>query len=199
MSIPGSLPLRWQDWTKIKGIQMETFVEPKPFVNNPDYQRQRQAYLSTFSIDVIDKPIVDIISGFAKLPYCFTLQSCYGHFVYAEKGKHNIDRLPITNGIGEVEYRIAYIALCIENSDLGRALHQELSDIPEIDPDYIQFGSAGWFWKGHVNTYALQVEPVRHKTKDSAIVDYREALHIEKVRGKYFDEIRDILEGRGVA
>jgi hypothetical protein len=83
---------------------METFTESKPFVKNPDFHSQRQAYLSTFDINVIDKPIVDIISGFAKPPYCFTLQSCYGHFVYAEKGKHNIDPLPVDDGIGGVEY-----------------------------------------------------------------------------------------------
>jgi len=175
---------------------LETFVELKPFVNNPDYQRQRRAYLSTFSIDVIDKPIVDIISGFAKLPYCFTLQSCYGHFVYAEKGKHNLDPLTDTNSIGEVEYRIAYIALCIENSDFGRALYDNLSAVPSNDPDYVQFGCAGWFWKGHVNTYALQVEPARYSTKDSAMVDYQEALHIEKVRANFFDEIRQVLNPR---
>jgi len=31
---------------------------------------------------MIDGPIIGLINGFNKLPYCFTLQSCYEHFVY---------------------------------------------------------------------------------------------------------------------
>ena len=176
---------------------METFVEAKPFVKNPDYERQRQSYLTTLDLSIIDKPIVDIVAAFSELPYCYTLQSCYGHFVYAEKGKHNIDPLPITSNIVEVEYRIAYIALCIENSDAGKPLYDQLNAVTVIDPEYIQFGSAGWFWRSKVNSYALQVEPMRYKMRDSAKVEHQEALHIEKVRGMFFDEIRKILKERG--
>jgi len=61
---------------------METFVEPKPFVENPDYNNQRQSYLTTLNLSIIDTPIVDIVQAFSEMPYCFTLQSCYGHFVY---------------------------------------------------------------------------------------------------------------------
>ena len=71
--------------------------------------------------DMIDMPIINLINGFNKLPYCFTLQSCYGHFVYnGQKDSHNLEPLPVKDTIAKVEYRIAYIAFCIENSRLGR-------------------------------------------------------------------------------
>ncbi len=41
----------------------------------------------------------------------------------------------------------------------------DLRQIPAIDPEYIQFGCAEWFWEAQVNSYALQVEPMRHMTK----------------------------------
>lgn len=31
--------------------------------------------------------------------------------------------------------------------------------ITAIEPDYLQFGSADWFWERWLNSYALQVEP----------------------------------------
>jgi hypothetical protein len=44
---------------------------------------------------MIDMPVVDLINGFNKRPYCFTLQSCYGHFVSNDqKDTHNLDPLP---------------------------------------------------------------------------------------------------------
>ena len=46
--------------------------------------------------------------------------------------------LPITDPIVRVEYRIAYICLCIENSDLDRGLLEALNEITAIDPENIQ-------------------------------------------------------------
>ena len=176
---------------------METFTESKDFVNNPRYHEQRQKYLSRLDIDTIDAPIIEIISGFAKLPYCFTLQSCYGHFLHdSQKDPQNIEPLPISDSIASVEYRIAYIALCIQNSDLGRILFHDLSRIPVIDPEYIQFGCAEWFWKRQVNSYALQIEPSRYMTKDSASVSYQEALHIEEIRNEFFSRLKEIIQKR---
>ncbi len=173
---------------------METFTKLKDFVDNPHYQEQRRTYLAQLNIKAIDAPIVEIVSGFAKLPYCFTLQSCYGHFISShQKDPHNIEPLPISDSLDKVQYRIAYIALCIENSDLGRALFQDLRQIPAIDPEYIQFGCATWFWNRQVNSYALQVEPRQHMTKDKATVDYKQALHIEKVRNEFFAQLKKML------
>ena len=176
---------------------METFTELKDFVNNPHYHEQRQKSLSRLDINTIDKPIIQIIKGFSKLAYCFTLQSCYGHFLHNNQNNlKNFEPLSDSNNISNVEYRIAYIAFCIENSDSGKVLFHNLRKIPEIDSEYVQFGCAEWFWKRQVNSYALQVEPERYKTKDKIpYLGYQEALHIEKIRNEFFDKLKNFLKG----
>ncbi|MBN2125988.1 MAG: hypothetical protein JW821_16945 [Deltaproteobacteria bacterium] len=174
---------------------METFAKPKEFVENPYYQDQRQKTLAGLSDGMIDTPIIDLIRAFNALPHCFTLQSCCGHFVFAgQKDPSNLDPLPITDTLTGVEYRIAYVALCIEDSDSGRRLLDALKEIPSLDPENIQFCCAEWFWKMQVNSYALQVEPDRFKDQDTAMLDYREALRIEKVRDAFFARLRALVE-----
>ena len=80
-----------------------------------------------------------------------------------------------------------------EDSKPGRDLFHTLGVLPAIDPETIQFGCAEWFWNRQVNSYALQVEPIRHKTKDRVYVDYQEALHIEQVTNQFFAQIRNLL------
>ena len=177
---------------------METFTDLKDFVDNPCFHDQRKKCLSHLDIESIDPPIVELISGLAKLDYCFTLQSCYGHFLYnSQKNPYNVDPLPVSSRISKVDYKIAYIALCLENNTQGRFLFQNLREIPLIDPEYIQFGCAEWFWERQVNSYALQVEPKDYMTKDRLSVEYWEALHLEKVRDKFFTRltklVRDLL------
>lgn len=177
--------------------QLETYTGFKAFVDNPGYLEQRRKSLRGLDIDTIDAPIVDIIRDIVKLPYCFTLQSCYGHFLYTgRKDTRNMEPLPISGSIKRIEYRIAYIAVCIQNSDMGKALRDDLSDIPAIDPAYIQFGCAAWFWETHPNSYVLQVEPERYKTKDRVFVNYEEALHIEKTRNEFFGALKRLIQVR---
>lgn len=174
---------------------METYTEPKELVENPHYQAQRQKNLGSLSDSMIDEPIIEIVNGFNELPYCFTLQSCYGHFVYSgRKNAHNLEPLPVKDIIAGVEYRIAYIAFCVENSASGRGLIETLKEITTIDPKSIQFCCAEWFWKRQVNSYALQVEPDRFKTKDMVILGYKEALYIEKIRNELFVRIDELLK-----
>lgn len=174
---------------------METFTDLKDFVDNPYFHDQRKKCLSKLDIESIDTPIVELISGLAKLDYCFTLQSCYGHFLHnSQKNPHNIEPIPVSSSIPNVEYKIAYIALCIENSEQGKFLYQHLKNIPSIDSEYIQFGCAQWFWERQVNSYALQVEPKRHMMKDRLSVDYWEAIHIEKVRNNFFNQLKKIVQ-----
>jgi hypothetical protein len=175
--------------------KLETFTELKELAENPHYQSQRQNILRDLTDDIIDTPIIDLINGFNRLPYCFTLQSCYGHFVYnGQNDSHNLEPLPVKDTIAKVEYRIAYIAFCIENSLLGRQLFEVFKEIPAVDPENVQFCCAEWFWKRQVNSYALQVEPDRFKRKDTAILDYKEALHIEKIRNEFFYRLYELLE-----
>jgi hypothetical protein len=174
---------------------LETYTELKDLADNPHYQAQKRKILSDLDDGMIDTTIVDLINGFNKLPYCFTLQSCYGHFVYnGQKDTHNLDPLPAKEIIAQVEYRIAYIAFCIENSASGRGLFEKLKEITAIDPENVQFCCAEWFWKKQINSYALQVEPDRFKHKDTAIIDFKEALHIEKIRNTFFIRLYELLE-----
>jgi len=54
---------------------MKTFTKLKAFVDDPHYYEKREESLRKLQICTIDAPIVEIIKDFAKLPYCFTLQS----------------------------------------------------------------------------------------------------------------------------
>lgn len=173
--------------------KVETFIKLKEFAVNSHYPVQRDENLCNLTDEMIDEPILDLINGLNKLPYCFTLQSCYGHFVYnSQKNLHSFDPLPVKETIANVEYRIAYIAFCIENSASGKKLFETFKKFTTIDSENVQFSCAEWFWERQVNSYVLQVEPDRFKHKDKAILDYKEALYIEKLRNEFFIQL-DIL------
>ena len=173
---------------------METYSKRKDLVENPNYKVQRRKNLVSLSDSMIDEPIIKIVNGLNKLPYCFTLQSCYGHFLYnGQKDPYSIDPLPAASTITRVEYKIAYIALCIENSDSGKRFFEVLNEMTAIDPENVQFCCAEWFWNKQINSYALQVEPERFKHKDTAIIDFKEALHLEKIRNNVFSRLYELL------
>ncbi len=174
---------------------METYTAPKELVVNPHYQVQRKKNIGDLTDSMIDKPLIEIVNALNKLTYCFTIQCCFGHFLYKDQmHSHNIEPLPVTNGIEKVEYRIAYIAFCIENNDAGKLLLERLKGVTIIDPKNIQFCCAEWFWNRQVNSYALQVEPDRFKNKDSVMLDYKEALCVEKIRNDFFPHIHELLK-----
>lgn len=174
---------------------MDTFTPLKDFVANPHFSEQREEALSQLDLGDIDPPIVDIVKSFQDLTNCFTLQCCYGHFLYpGQPDPHHIALLPEMGETDPVEYRIAYVTLCIEDSPSGRELFSRLQELTAIDPNYIQFGCAEWFWERQVNSYVLQVEPAEQMLRDRAIVDFAEALQIEKIRGVFFDQLRSILK-----
>ena len=62
-----------------------------------------------------------------------------------------------------------------------------------IDPDYLQFGSADWFWERWLNSYALQVEPARYMTRDEVVLSPAEALHVQRTRDLFYGELRKLL------
>ena len=174
---------------------METYTEFKSLVKNPLFNQQREKALSQLDFNSIDAPIKELIKDFSNLPYCFTQQCCYGHFLYNDqKDPRNFEPLPNLDNISKVEYRIAYIALCIRNNQQGRMLLNKLKRIPSIDPDYVQFGCGDWFWQRQVNSYALQVEPERYKRKDKTTVNFQEALQIEKVNNEFWRRLEKIFE-----
>ena len=176
---------------------METFTAAKGFMENPGFHEQRRDALEQLDLGTVDMPIIDIIESFAEIPCCFTLQSCCGHFLFVgREDPHSIDPLPELGDDVEVSYRIAYITLCIEESEQGRTLLSELAKVPALDHKYIQFGCAGWFWERQVNSYVLQAEPERFKNSDTATIFRGEALHIEKTRDVFFTAIKRLLSDR---
>ncbi|MCK5031508.1 MAG: hypothetical protein KAR64_08585 [Thermoplasmatales archaeon] len=144
---------------------METFIKSKAFVDDSHYYEKKEESLRELQISTIDAPIVKIVKGFAELPHYFTLQSCYGHFIHnGQQNPKNLEPLSNFDKSLTIEYRIAYIAICIQNNNLGKQLLQDLKKITKINPEYIQFGCAEWFWRRQVNSYALQVTPEIHLT-----------------------------------
>lgn len=174
---------------------METFAAPKAFEDNLDFASQRRRCLAGLTADMIDAPIRPLVHKLNGLGNCFTLQCCYGHFTYAGRtDPQNLKPLPPEAVSGPITYRIAYLALCIDNSPLGERLFATFARIPALAPDDIQFGSPDWFWRRQVNTYALQVEPRRFKYQDRAVLGYDEALRIEALRAKLFDRLMQVVE-----
>ena len=173
---------------------METFAHPRKFVRNPGYRDDRAQVTAALDLNAIDAPIRGIISAFNVLPYCYTLQCCYGHFLHATQcDPHNMEPVPACD-VGPVEYRIAYLALCIEDSTPGLRLRTLLEGVPAIDNKYVQFGSPGWFWEQRLNSYALQVEPERFRDRDVATIEHREALRVQDVRDLFFERLKEVVE-----
>lgn len=176
---------------------METFTSFRDPVVNPAFPGQRRQALSQLDLAAIDGPIVNLVRRFNELPYCFTLQSCWGHFVCAgQRNPRNLQVLAAGRPSDPVEYRIAYLALCVDDNHEGIALLRDLGKLAASDPDYIQFGCADWFWQRQLNSYALQVEPKRHQTKDKVRLDYREALHVQTIRDRTFAALESLLDRR---
>ncbi len=168
---------------------METFTPARPLVEHPDFSVQKELALSSLNIRSLDEPVRDVVTALNDLSFCFTMQSCYGHFVFGNKEPTNLEPLPLTEVAGSIDYRIAYVALCVQKSEPAARFLEELSRIQQIDPKYIQYGSADWFWDRHVNSYVIQVEPERYCQKDTAQITYREARHIEKLKRDVFTRI----------
>ncbi|MEE4217408.1 MAG: hypothetical protein V2I48_07360 [Xanthomonadales bacterium] len=171
---------------------METFAPAREFVENPRFRSDRDDILGNLVLHSIDPPIRELVARLSALPCCFTLQSCYGHFVCpAQPALDNLEPVP-ADATGPVRYRIAYMAFCLENSKSGRAFRKALEQITVIDTDYIQFGSPGWFWERYKNSYALQVEPPAFVNEDAVTVDHGEARHVQWVRDRFFAALTEL-------
>jgi hypothetical protein len=129
------------------------------------------------------------------IPHCFTLQCCFGHFVY--DGEPDIENLVLPSSykgtVDDVLYRLAYLAVCIQDSPRGREQYADLAALADVKPDYIQFGSADWFWDQTVNTYCIQLESDRLKNKDNGMISRAEALIIEEIRPILFNRLAAII------
>ena len=174
---------------------METFTPEKDIIEDKDYLKRRSESLSSLDLEKIDMPIRPLIESINSLDHCFTLQSCWGHFIY-KKGQadDNLDYLEEGHDPNSrVLYRIAYIALCLKDCSKGRDFLEKMKVIGDINMDFIQFGCADWFWKRYPNSFVLQVEPYRYRYKDSIELSYSEALDVQKVRKEFFFRLRAVM------
>ena len=174
---------------------MDTFVEPRPMVENLYYSEKRAEMNSRLRMDDIDPSIQDIIVGFKRMPHCFTIQSCHGHII-EQSPNGGVTRIePESRLPAKGLYQIAYLALVLDNSEPGRSLYQALSGMAGLDHEFIQFGSADWFWYNQkfVNSYVIQVEPYRFRHLDRFEMDRNEAEGWISARNVFFREIRKLL------
>ena len=178
---------------------MDTYSEPRRLVDSPRFEVQKREGLAGLTGEMIDEPIAGIVAGFNQIPCCFTLQSCFGHFLFSgQEDPHDCGSLPDLGPDVEVEYKIAYLAFCLDNNDQGKRLLERFREITQIDPDNIQLCSPDWFWEKQINAYALQVEPDRFKHQDTAVLGFGEALRVEKTRNEFFREMEVLSRTGGV-
>jgi hypothetical protein len=179
---------------------MQTFTAEKTLAENPDFEQQRaeahHQLQDLIEAQEIDPPLVPLLSRFMAVPHCFTIQSCYGHFVHQrEPDIKNTTRLgPYAESITCVEYRLAYMAFVVRNASAGQSFLRDLRGMPALDRDYVQFGCAEWFWARQVNSYVVQIEPAWGRDKDSLEVDISVALRLEDIRDRFFDQLHDIAQ-----
>jgi hypothetical protein len=179
---------------------METFTPPRPFITHPDYRRDRERTLRNLSQEIlknaIDPPLLPLVQECISIPHCFPLQCCYGHFVHrlAPDRENLVPISSVRESVGPICYRIAYLAFCIENSRNGHSLYRDLAGMTEMDPAFIQFGSASWFWNMIPNTYIVQLEPMRGACLDTVQVTRDEAIHLERARGRFFGRLEEIAQ-----
>jgi len=173
---------------------METFGSARRLKRNPGFERQREAARRVLDLSSIDAPIRDLVRALNRLPHCFTIQSCYGHFLWSACGDPgNLEVLPPADPAGLITYRIAYLAICLDTGRAGRALLRDLESVAQDAPGYVQMGSADWFWERQVNTYVLQVEPERFRQMDQAPLTYDEALRVQEARADFFQALGEIV------
>ena len=178
---------------------METFTHAKPFTRHPGYAADREKAHRELAEEMIrgsiDTPLLPLIREWIPIHHCFTVQCCFGHFVHdLEPDTENL--VPPSRYKGKIEtvrYRLAYVAVCIQNNSHGKEMFADLEDLAADNPDYIQFGSADWFWERLVNTYCIQLEPERLKNADSGVITLDEALHLETLREHFFQRLAGIV------
>ncbi len=171
---------------------MKTYAEAKDFVEHRGFVSARRDALASLELAAIDEPLRALVESFATLPHAFSLQCCFGHFLWRDdQDPHSLEAIP-DDATGKIDYRIAYFACCLENSARGHWLRDRLAEFVSVAPGLIQFGSPSWFWERCVNTYALQVQPESRKDRDRLFLGDEEARQIERARTQLFGALRNL-------
>ncbi len=174
---------------------MQAFAEPRGLESNAGFTAQREHALAHLSLEGLDCPLVDLVQRLTAVPWCFPVESCCGHFVILD-GDHRrvLDRLPPLGASAKrVLYRVAYVALCIDDDPAGRELLRDLQAVPSIAPEQIQFGCVDHLWRRQVNTFVLQVVPWAHRFVDDVILSPAEARDVDEARSWYFARLDDLV------
>jgi hypothetical protein len=167
---------------------METYIPYKTFTAHPTFEKDREIALHSLDPGAIDPPVRPLVKAINQHPEIFTLQCCHGHFV-TEDGRE-LSSPEEGSGSELLLYRLAYLAVCIADSEAGRRTRSLLMDLPgSVDPDNVQFGSATWFWDQWPNSYVVQVMPERYKDMDKVRIEYPEAREVEKIRDAFFEAL----------
>lgn len=176
---------------------MQTYCSEKSLRFDPEFKKNKTRALKELAKTEIDAPIQDVITELNRLPFCYTLQCCYGHFTSSEQpDKHNLSIVSKSGPSDDFLYRIAYVAFCIDATSDGKQFLSALRGLPsKTDTKTIQFGCAQWFWDQCVNSYVLQVQPTDHADVDSLHVSRKEALCIQSVRNRFWDVLRTTMNG----
>ncbi len=175
---------------------MQTYCPEKPMVANAEFGVHKAAALDSLRKARIDEPIQELVHDLANLDFCFTLQSCWGHFVSSSLPDPQAIRTLRADSLeNRYHYKIAYLALCLDNRPRGREFLVRLREIPAaVDPKYVQFGCADWFWKQQVNSYVLQVQPLDNAHVDSMDVNGELALELQGARDVFFRRVREAAD-----
>ncbi len=175
---------------------METFTKPRPLEDNSDFARQRATALVGLEGASIDEPLRELIADLNRLPYCFTLQCCWGHFLVPGETDELTLAAPPARGMAELDYKLAYVALCVSDDDIGRSFRDDIAGLVDAEPRFVQFGSADWFWERQVNSYAIQVAPRKKRKRDRMTLDGKQARLLSHARTRMFREFAELARGR---
>ncbi|MGD8561977.1 MAG: hypothetical protein PVG03_05565 [Desulfarculaceae bacterium] len=176
---------------------METYGPARQMVPDPDFEKKKNKTLAGLDPQILDPPMRDLVAGYNKLPYCYTLQCCHGHIVIPDKGPYSDwQRLPVEDPPLKALYQLAYLALVIRNNPPGQGLLRALASLAGTNPGFMQFGSPDWFWnaQGQANSFALQVSPQRSKDLDRFEMIEAEARQWMAAREQFMQGLRRILE-----
>lgn len=176
---------------------MQTFCSEKPLEYNPGFNAKKVRSLKEMSDVDIETPVVEVVNSLNKLPFCFTLQSCFGHFLIEGENISDSFYFPYSyTDAKEFLYRISYVAICVDSVPESRRLLTLLRDIlNKINTEYLQFGCAEWYWEQYVNSYVIQVQPWNRSNVDSLYVTTEEAQKIRTVRDHFWKIMAATLQG----
>ena len=95
---------------------MQTYTKARPIEDDPDFEARRDAARAALDLPDVDEPMVPLVEELNRLPHCFTLQCCFGHFVADGETDPRTLAPPPPMGKKSMEYNLAYVAFCAVRS-----------------------------------------------------------------------------------